>query len=228
MNKLLIKDLPKSERPRERLLKYGVTNLSNEELVSIIIRNGTKDLSVKQLSEGILNSVGSIKNLKNITINKLKQINGIGEVKAITLLASIELGKRVYFSDERIRIKLNTSKKIYDYMKMELYDKKQEYFYALYLDSKKYLIDKKLLFIGTLNKSIVHPREVFKNAYLLSASTIICVHNHPSGDTIPSKEDIMLTSSLVEIGKLQGINVIDHIIIGNNNYYSFYENGDIL
>ena len=228
MNKLLIKDLPKSERPRERLLKYGVTNLSNEELVSIIIRNGTKNLSVKQLSEGILNSVGSIKNLKNITINKLKQINGIGEVKAITLLASIELGKRVYFSDERIRIKLNTSKKIYDYMKMELYDKKQEYFYALYLDSKKYLIDKKLLFIGTLNKSIVHPREVFKNAYLLSASTIICVHNHPSGDTIPSKEDIMLTSSLVEIGKLQGINVIDHIIIGNNNYYSFYENGDIL
>lgn len=84
------------------------------------------------------------------------------------------------------------------------------------------------MFIGTLNKSIVHPREVFKNAYLLSASTIICVHNHPSGDTIPSKEDIMLTSSLVEIGKLQGINVIDHIIIGNNNYYSFYENGDIL
>ena len=228
MNKLLIKDLPKSERPRERLLKYGVINLSNEELVSIIIRNGTKNLSVKQLSEGILKSIGSINNLKNITINKLKQINGIGEVKAITLLASIELGKRVYFSDERIRIKLNTSKKIYDYMKMELYDKKQEYFYALYLDSKKYLIDKKLLFIGTLNKSIVHPREVFKNAYLLSASTIICVHNHPSGDTIPSKEDIMLTSSLVEIGKLQGINVIDHIIIGNNNYYSFYENGDIL
>ncbi len=116
--------------------------------------------------------------------------------------------------------------KIYEYMKNELIDKSQEYFYALYLDSKKNLIDKKLLFIGTLNKSIVHPREIFKYAYLLSASSIICVHNHPSGDTIPSIDDINLTKNLVKIGKIQGINVVDHIIIGDN-YYSFFENGDI-
>ena len=121
---------------------------------------------------------------------------------------------------------MDSPNKIYEYIKNELEDKVQEYFYALYLDSKKNLIDKKLLFIGTLNRSIVHPREIFKYAYLLSASSIICVHNHPSGDTLPSKEDISITKNLIEIGKIQGINIVDHIIIGNN-YYSFFENGDI-
>lgn len=227
MNSVLIKDIPKLDRPRERLLKYGTKILSNEELISIILRTGIKKVSVKELSNNILKNVNDITNLKNITINNLKNINGVGEVKAITLLAAIELGRRVYSKKEEKNIKLNNSLKIYEYMKEKLYDKKQEYFYALYLDSKKCLIEEKLLFIGTLNRSIVHPREIFKNAYLLSASTIICIHNHPSGDTLPSKEDIMLTNMLVKIGKIQGINVIDHIIIGNNNYYSFYENGDI-
>ena len=118
---------------------------------------------------------------------------------------------------------MNSADKIYNFMKEELYNKNQEYFYALYLDSKKNLIDKKLLFIGTINKSIVHPREIFKYAYLLSASSIICVHNHPSGDPLPSKEDIILTKKLKEISNIQGIQIIDHIIIGNN-YYSFFEN----
>lgn len=227
MNKILIKDIPKYDRPRERFLKYGVEALSNEELISIILRTGTKNMSVKDLSNNILSSITDITDLKDITINKLKSISGIGSIKAITLLSSIELGKRVYYSNNSDRIILNNSKKIYDYLYLELKDKKQEYFYALYLDSKNKLIDKKILFIGTLNRSIVHPREIFKYAYLLSASTIICVHNHPSGDVIPSKEDILLTNNLVEIGKIQGIKIIDHIIIGNKNYYSFYENGDI-
>ena len=159
-------------------------------------------------------------------LNSLKQIDGIGEVKAIKILASIELGKRVYLDNNLVNIKMDTPEKIYNYMKSEVEGKNQEYFYAIYLDSKKNLIDKKLLFIGTLNKSIVHPREIFKYAYLLSASSIICVHNHPSGDTIPSKEDLNLTKALVEIGKMQGINIIDHVIIGKN-YYSLYQNGDM-
>ena len=121
---------------------------------------------------------------------------------------------------------MNSADKIYNYMKDIVCNKNQEYFYALYLDSKKNLIDKKLLFIGTINKSIVHPREIFKYAYLLSASSIVCIHNHPSGDPLPSKEDMLITKHLVDIGKIQGISVVDHIIIGNN-YYSFYENGDI-
>lgn len=209
MNNTLIKNIPKSERPRERLKKYGKENISNEELLSIILNTGTKNKSVK-----------------DITLNSLKQIDGIGEVKAIKILASIELGKRVYLNNNLVNIKMDTPEKIYNYMKSEVEGKNQEYFYAIYLDSKKNLIDKKLLFIGTLNKSIVHPREIFKYAYLLSASSIICVHNHPSGDTIPSKEDLNLTKALVEIGKMQGINIIDHIIIGKN-YYSLYQNGDM-
>ena len=226
MDNTLIKDIPKSERPRERLKKYGRGNISNEELLSIILNTGTKNKSVKDISNLILSKINDIADLKDITLNSLKQIDGIGEVKAIKILASIELGKRVYMDKNLVNIKMDTPEKIYNYMKNEVEGKNQEYFYAIYLDSKKNLIDKKLLFIGTLNKSIVHPREIFKYAYLLSASSIICVHNHPSGDTIPSKEDLNLTKALVEIGKIQGINIIDHIIIGKN-YYSLYQNGDL-
>ena len=227
MNNVLIKDLPKTERPRERLLLYGVSSLSNEELLSIILKTGTKDESVKELSNKVLKEINDISDLKEITINKLKKIKGIGEVKAITLIASIELGKRVYSMKKNNRVKLDSSKDIYNYIKDRFINKKQEYFYCLYLDTKNYLIEEKLLFIGTLNKSIVHPREIFKYAYLLSSNSIICIHNHPSNDVIPSREDLEFTKKLVEIGKIQGIGVIDHIIIGNNNYYSLYDNLDI-
>lgn len=226
MNNLLIKNIPEFDRPRERFKKYGVENLSTNELISIILSSGTKNISVKELSNNILGNLDDISDLKNMTLNKLKQIKGIGEVKAITLLSALELGKRVYYEKNISKIKMNSADKIYNYMKNIVSNKNQEYFYALYLDSKKNLIDKKLLFIGTINKSIVHPREVFKYAYLLSASSIVCIHNHPSGDPLPSNEDIIITKHLVEIGKIQGINIVDHIIIGNN-YYSFYENGDI-
>ena len=124
-------------------------------------------------------------------------------------------------------IKLNSPIVIYNYFKDLIGNKKQEYFYCVYVDTKCRLIDKKCLFIGTINNSLVHPREVFKEAYLLSASGIICVHNHPSGDSIPSKEDINVTRKLQELGIIHGINFIDHIIIGNNNYYSFSEDNKL-
>ena len=224
MNNILVKDIPVLDRPRERLLKYGVINLSNEELLSIVLKNGTKNESVMSLSYKILKSINNISDLKDITINKLTKINGIGEVKAITLIAAIELGRRVYKEQSNIKILLNDSSLVYDYLHNELYDKKQEYFIVLYLDQKKYLIEKKVLFIGTINKSMVHPREIFKYAYIYSSSSIIIVHNHPSGDTLPSKEDITLTNNLKELGILNGIPILDHIIIGNNNYFSFYKN----
>ena len=221
-----LKSIPLSERPRERFKKYGKENLKTSELISIILNTGTKDKSVMELSNNILNSINKITDLKYITLNKLKEIDGIGEVKAIKLLSALELGKRVYYEKEMVKIKMNSSDKVYEYMKNILKDEKQEYFYTLYLDNKKNLIDNRLLFIGTLNKSIVHPREIFKHAYLLSASSIICVHNHPSGDTTPSLEDINITKLIKEIGILLGINLVDHIIIGNN-YYSFFENGKL-
>ena len=226
MNNFSIENMPSSERPRERFLRYGVSNLKTSELISIILNTGTKDHSVIELSNSIISSVHDISELKYITLNKLKKIEGIGNVKAIKILSAIELGKRVYYDNNMEKIKLNTASKVYEYMKDKFDDNKQEYFYALYLDTKKNLIDKKLLFIGTINQSIVHPREIFKNAYLLSASSIICVHNHPTGDFDPSKEDILFTKSLIEIGKIQGIKIVDHIIIGNG-YYSFFDNGII-
>ena len=221
-----LKNIPIEERPRERFKKYGKENLQTSELISIILNTGTKDLSVTELSNNILKTINNVSELKELTLNKLKTIDGIGDVKAIKLLSAIELGKRVYYETKEDKIKLDTTKKVFEYMNHKFGNNKQEYFYALYLDSKKNLIEKRLLFIGTLNKSIVHPREIFKYAYLLSASSIICVHNHPSGDSTPSCEDLILTKSLIEIGKIQGINIVDHIIIGKD-YYSFYENGNI-
>lgn len=224
-----VKDLPLSERPRERLQQVGAENLSNEELLSIILKNGTRKKSVKELSVDILREVGEIKNLKNITKENLQKIEGIGVVQALTILSVMELGKRIYLdSSYDTKVILNSSTSIFQYMKYQLWDKKQEYFYCLYVNQRKELIERKLLFMGTVNRSIVHPREVFKHAYLCSASGIICIHNHPSGDVYPSKEDIRLTNSLVEIGTLNGIPIIDHIIIGDDKYYSFYEEGEIV
>ncbi len=224
-----VKDLPINERPRERLIEYGKENLSNEELLSIILKTGNGKVSVREISNNLLNYFNGIENLKNATKEQLQNVKGIGKVQALTILSVVELGKRIYMmSNGENKILLNSSRAIYDYMKYQLYDKKQEYFYCLYVNQKKELIERKLLFMGTLNRSVVHPREVFKNAYLCSASGIICVHNHPSDDISPSREDIRLTNALVELGQVNGIPIIDHIIVGNDNYYSFYEDGKII
>lgn len=222
--KTLIKDLPELERPRERFMEVGPSNLSNLELISIILKTGVKDTSVKDISNKLLEEISTINDLQEFSINKLTKIKGIGKVKAITLLASLELGKRVYLETvEKNKLKVKNAKIVYEYYKDKLQNKKQEFFCVMFLNIKKILIEEKVLFIGTLDSSTVHPREIFKEALKYSASSIICVHNHPSGDATPSYKDIEVTSKLKEIGNLIGISVIDHIIIGNNNYYSFYE-----
>ena len=179
-----IKDLPFSERPCERLISLGVENISNEELIAIIFKTGNKYLSSKELASQVLSQMGDI---KNITYNSLLKINGIGKMKAASLLAAIELGKRVNKTCQSLNNKkLNNTELVYEYFKNILSNKKQEYFYCIYLDNAKKVIKEKLLFIGTINYSVVHPREIFKEAYLLSASAIICVHNHPSNNLKPS------------------------------------------
>ncbi len=224
MKDIMIKELVKEERPRERLLKYGVESLSNEELISIILKTGTKDISVKTLSTKVLNEYKGITNLRNLRFSSLLKIKGIGEVKAIELIASIELGKRVYYSISKEEISLSNTSNVYNYFKDIFIGELQENFYAIYINTKNKLISYKLLFKGTINKSCVHPREIFKNAFLESAYAIIVIHNHPSGDITPSTEDIELTTSLMQIGNLMGIPVIDHIIMSDKGYYSFYEN----
>ena len=193
--------------------------------------SGTRDSSPTGLEKSIsmyeilLDYIKKLENLKNINYETLLKIKGIGKVKAIELLAITELSKRIYYDlNSSKKDKYQTPEIIYQKTKHLFRDLKQEHFYCLYLNSKKELIERKLLFMGTLNKSVVHPREIFKEAYNLSASSIVCLHNHPSGDPTPSSDDIMLTNSLMKIGQINQIPIIDHIIIGNNDYYSFYEN----
>lgn len=226
--KLRIKDIEKIDRPRERLINNGVDILSNEELLAIIIKTGNKENSAKDLANIIIKELDGIKNLGNVNFEKLKSIKGIGEAKACEILASIELGRRINREiDSLNNVILNRTSKVFNYYKDRLSNLLQEHFYCIYLDNNKRVIKDKLLFIGTLNYSIVHPREVFKHAYLLSASSIICVHNHPTGNVIPSKQDIDLTRNLISVGNILGIKIVDHVIIGKNNYYSFLENGDM-
>ena len=221
-----LKELPNNEKPRERFLNVGSVNLSNEELLSIILKTGTKNKSVKELACELLSTVGDFRNLKDVNIKRLMEIKGVGKVKAIELLTAIEIGRRIYapVSDFEL-ITCTNPQNIVNYFTYLFIDKKQEEFYVIYLDNKKNYISKKLLFIGSINFSVVHPREIFKEAYLSSASFIICLHNHPSGDPTPSIEDNNITKKILEIGKIHGINLIDHIIIGNNVYYSYFENG---
>ena len=208
------------------MISSGVEYLNNEELLSILLKCGTKDLSVKELANNILKQINNINNLKDINYQKLIKIKGIGKAKACEILASIELGKRINNKINNInQIKIYSSESIFNYYKDKLSDKLQEHFYCVYLDTKNHIIKDKLLFIGTINQSLVHPREVFKEAYLLSATSIICIHNHPSGNVNPSNNDIIITKQLKEVGILLGINVLDHIIIGKDTYYSFNDNG---
>ena len=222
----LIKDIPDREKPRERLIINGVKNISNEELLAIILRTGTKNKSVKDISMELLNEIKDITNLKDYSYNKYMEIKGLGKVKALTLCAAVELGRRVYLNHQEI-INFSSTTKVYNYFKDYFKSIYQEEFYVLYLDSKNNLIEKKMLFKGTLNESTVHPREIFKYAYFTSSNAIICVHNHPSGNATPSSADNYFTNRLISIGKLLEINVLDHIIIGNNNYYSYLEHNKI-
>lgn len=219
------KKIPNTDRPRERLYEYGSDNLSNEELLAIILKTGSRKLNVKELAMKLLETLGDISKLKDVGINTLMQIDGIGFVKAVEIKAALELGRRIYTSNDKSnRINFNSADTIYNYFYSILVDKKQEYFYCVYVDTKGRYIDKKCLFIGTINSSLVHPREIFKEAYLLSANGIICVHNHPSGDSNPSKEDRLITMKIKEISLIHGIKFIDHVIIGSGNYFSFFDN----
>lgn len=219
-----VTEIPLSERPRERLVNVGAENLSDKELLAILLKTGTKEKDVNMLATELLTKYGSLQKLENASLQSLLEIKGIGKVKAIEIIGIIELGKRIWYQTEEKKLKkLTTAKAIWENSKYLFVSKNQECFYCLYFDNKQRLIERKLLFMGTINRSVVHPREIFKEAYLLSASSIVCMHNHPSGDPHPSHEDIIFTKNMMEIGKMQGIPVLDHIIVTDYEYYSFYE-----
>ena len=218
-----LKELPRTELPRERLLNVGESNLTNEELLSIILRTGTKNNSVKEVSMNILSSIDNINELINMDIYELSKIKGVGLVKAITLKASIELGKRVNNIEIKNAMKLNNSDIVHDTFKSLFIGLKQEKLLAIYLDNKKKLINYKIITIGTKDQTMFHPRDIIYNAIKCNASAIIIIHNHPSGDITPSEADIKLTNTLINSCNIVGIPILDHLITNTKNYYSFFK-----
>jgi DNA repair protein RadC len=214
----LIKELPELERPRERFIKYGVEALSNEELLSILMRTGMKAKSVRDLSIDLLKEI-SINDLDKVNYKVLKNIKGIGEVKAITILVAIEFGKRV-LDKKNLIYQIIDGNDVYNLVRFEMENELQEKFLVVYLDNKRFVIMKKIIFIGTVNNSSITPRDVFREAVKCNASAMILVHNHPGGSIIASKEDIYLTNEFIRLGKMMGISVLDHLIIGREKYSS--------
>ncbi|MFT8322226.1 MAG: DNA repair protein RadC [Bacillus sp. (in: firmicutes)] len=225
MDSLLIRDFPDDERPRERFIKYGPESLSNHELIAILIQTGSKNESVLTLANRLLVHFDGLRLLKDASLDELMSLKGIGTAKAIQLLAAIELGRRVSNLAYSDRYCIRSPEDAAKYMMNEMRFLTQEHFVCLYLNTKNQVMHKQTVFIGSLNASIVHPREVYKEAFRRSAASIICLHNHPSGDPSPSREDIEVTKRLVECGKIIGIELLDHLIIGENKFVSLKEKG---
>lgn len=219
-----IKDLPLSERPREKLYSHGAHALSNAELLAILIRTGHKEDTAIDVARRILSMDDrGIAFLADTTVQELTEIKGIGECKAAQILAAIEIGKRLNKIGSHDKVKVTTPSIIADLMIDEMRYLNKEHFKIAILDTKNQILTIENISVGTLNASIVHPRDVFKIAIKRNANSIILIHNHPSGDTTPSNEDINITNRLIDAGNLIGIKVLDHIIIGDNKYLSFKE-----
>lgn len=217
-----IKDLPLEEKPREKSKIYGFSSLTNAELLAILLRSGTKEKNVLELAIEVLKELDNLKGISNLRISSLANIKGVGEVKAITLLAAIELGKRINNPLVIEKFKIKETKDVYNHYKHYLEKETQEKFLVLFLNNQNEVIAQKTMYIGSSSGSIVEPREVFKEAMLHHATRLIVLHNHPSGHVTPSKEDYNITDKLKQIGELLNISLLDHLIIGNNNYFSFY------
>jgi len=219
-----IKDTPKVDRPREKLAKYGPEFLKDQELLAILLGTGTEGKNVIEIAQQILAKF-SKKKLLGLSFDQLKQIKGIGSAKACQILASFELSKRVLKVDAtNTRPTIQTPKDVIAQVSY-LKNHKKENFVVLYLNARNELLNKETISIGTLNTSLVHPREVYEPAITGFSSSVVFIHNHPSGDPEPSEEDKKITKQLMEAGKILGIEVLDHIIIANNSYCSFKDKG---
>jgi len=216
-----IKDLPKIERPREKLIAKGPQNLKDEELLAILLRTGIEGKNVLEIARQILRKY-SKKRILKMKYEDLIKIKGINSAKACTILASIELIKRALEVGEETLPKIESIKDVIAQMSY-LRDKTREHLAALYLNARNELVFKKHIFVGTLDANIAHPREIFEHALANHAASVILVHNHPSGDPQPSKADLEITKRILEAGKILGIDLLDHIIITKTKAFSFKE-----
>lgn len=222
--RLTVKELPLDDRPREKLLMRGAQNLSDAELVAILLRTGKTGKSVLEIARELIQSEGNLAMLATKTVDSLQKISGIGKDKAATLAAAFELSRRIlsqskWFSNQKV----TSPQEIADIFIPLLRDDSKERFIVVCLNSSNKIIKHETISIGNLNSSVVHPREIFKVAIDCSSASIILIHNHPSGNPEPSNEDISITKKIVESGKILDIPVFDHLIIAGETYTSFVE-----
>ncbi|MCE7786832.1 RadC family protein [Staphylococcus xylosus] len=222
---MIIKELANNQKPRERLINNGSAHLSDVELLAILINTGRKGFSSLDIANELLKSVESLKQLKALSINDLNKVKGIGLYKALILKAAFELGERMHSGSLEEKIQITSPQDVANFMMGKMEHLTQEKFIVLFLNSKNVIIKQKTIFIGTLNSSVIHPREIFSEAIKCASNAIVVLHNHPSGDTTPSKEDIRATNRLRECGEILGIDLLDHIIIGDHTYMSMVEDG---
>lgn len=220
-----VRDLPKSERPRERLIKFGPEALSAQELLALIIGRGIPKKSVMNIAQELLARFGNIKAISQASIAGLSEIKGVGLAKAAQIKACFELGKRQDLEPELKNYDIKNPQSVVKAIRASIKDKAKEHFKLILLDTRNKIIGISTISIGTLNASLVHPREIFKEAIIHNSASVVLAHNHPSGDPEPSEEDLTITKRLVDSGKILGIEVIDHIIIGKTNFSSFKERG---
>lgn len=225
VKQIMVKDIPINERPRERMIEYGPESLSNTELLAILLRTGSQNESVFSLAHKVLSELQGLQNLYDITIEELTRIKGVGPAKAIQIKAALELGKRAARISTQEKMTIRSPRDVSNYLMEDMRFLKQEHFVALLLDTKNNIVSKETITVGILNSSLIHPREIFKPAIKKSISSIIVVHNHPSGDPTPSKEDIEVTKRIYEAGKILGIELLDHVIIGDYKYFSLKDKG---
>lgn len=214
-----IQELYHQDKPREKLIQRGVTALKNEELLAILLGSGIQGKDVRKLAKEIISLMD--RGVDRLTIEKLCQIHGLGIAKASQILAALELSKRYFLSQHR---QISDAQDVFDELKA-FADRKQEYFLTITLDGASHIIETRTVFIGTLNQSLVHPREVFADAICDRAAGIIVAHNHPSGTREPSRADIQITQRLKEVSRLVGIELLDHVILTKQGYYSFSDEG---
>ena len=215
-----IKDIPKIDRPREKFLQKGADALSKSDLLAILLGSGIKGKNVRELSESIIKKFG--KNFLNITVDDLLEISGIGQAKALQITSAISLVKRFYADEKSNETIIKNSQDVLS-LTYDLRDKKKEHLVCLYLNARNSLLKKEIVSVGLLDKTLLHPREIFYPATELNAASVILIHNHPSGDSSPSEKDNQIVEKIVQAGEIMGIPVIDFIIISENNHYSFYE-----
>lgn len=220
-----VRDLPKTERPRERLIKLGAEALSAQELLALIIGRGVAGKSVMNIAQEVLSKFGHIKGVGEATIEQLCEIRGIGPAKAAQIKACFEIGKRDELEPEQKKYTIDSPRALVKAIRALIKDKAKEHFKLVLLDSRNKIIDITNVSTGTLNANLVHPREIFKDAISHNTAAVILCHNHPSGDPEPSEDDLKITKQLVEAGKIMGIEVLDHIIIGQKSFTSFKEKG---